>query len=229
MDIISCASTRSSPFLQLNHIFLLERAEIGLEYLTGCMNWAMVFILEISLLDTWRREAEKAHKLSIVELTNRGSQIEERLRGRLANIENQPSTGISLERTLEPPCVQITRIFALSALTYLHVVISGPYPELPEITESVSKTIDAFQSLTDPKLLRQLVWPFCVSGCLALDKQHDIFRQLVSAAEITPSTVGTCFEAFKVIEECWETRTRCSSGCDWATIMNQRGHYILLA
>jgi hypothetical protein len=79
-------------------------------------------------------------------------------------------------------------------MTYLHVAISGAYPELPEIIESVSKTIDAVQSLTDAKLLQNLVWPFCISGCLALDRKHTIFQGLLSAAGITQSTVGTCLE-----------------------------------
>ena len=87
-------------------------------------------------------------------------------------------------------------------MTYLYVVISGAYPELPEVRESVSKTIDAFQSLADPTLLPYLVWPFCISECLALNGQYTIFRDLVSIAGVTQSTIGTCFEAFKIMEEC---------------------------
>jgi hypothetical protein len=49
IDIISCASTRSSPFLGLDNKLILERAGIHLENFTGCKNWAMVFIFEISL------------------------------------------------------------------------------------------------------------------------------------------------------------------------------------
>lgn len=220
MDILSCASTRSSHFLPLDHKLMLERGEINLANLTGCSNWAMVFVFEISLLDKWREEEKKAHNLSLTELTKRGSQIEERLRRRLARIDNEPLPDSSN--------TDITRIFALSAMTYLHVVVSGAYPKLPEIRESVSKTIDALQSLTDPKLLRYVVWPFCISGCLAVDGQQNLFRELVSAAHITQSTVGTCVEAFKIMQECWELRKTGTCSYDWVCFMKSRGEYVLL-
>ena len=125
-------------------------------------------------------------------------------------------------------CTEITKIFALSAMTYLHVVVSGAHPELPEIMASISKTVAAFQRLTDKKMLRNLVWPFCISGCLAREEQHGIFRDLISAAEITQSTIGTCLEAFKIMEECWEARKTCSCNYDWVSVMNKRGQYVLL-
>ena len=107
-DIISCVSTRSSPFLELDHKFLLENAGIHLENLMGCRNWAMIFIFEISLLDKWKKEAEKAQMLSIVELAKRGHQIEERLREKLADSENIPSTGVSLG--IPPKCSPRLRV-----------------------------------------------------------------------------------------------------------------------
>lgn len=232
LDIISCASTRSDHLLQLDHKLLLEHAEINLESITRCRNWAIIVIFEISLLDRWKREAEKAQKLSIVELAKCGGQIEERLRERLADIENKPSIGFSSENnsrtSLAFTYTEVTKIFAFAAMTYLHVVMSGAYPELPEIIESVSKTIDPFQRLSDKRLLRNLVWPFCISGCLALDGQHDIFRDLVSAAEITQSTTGTCFEALKIVEECWDTRKTHLCNCDWYSVMKKWGYYVLL-
>jgi hypothetical protein len=232
IDIIACASTRSSPFLELDFQFMVEGAGIDLEPLTGCRNWTMMIIFEISLLDKWKKEAEEAHKLSVVELTKRGSRIEERLREKLADTEIESDVRSSSGNTSGILSVsdytEITKIFALSAMTYLHVVLSGAYPKLPEIMESVSKTIDAFQSLTDPTLLRNLVWPFCITGCLALEGQQAIFRHLVSAAEVTQSTVGTCFEAFKIMEECWEIRKTCSYNVDWVSVMNKRGHHVLL-
>jgi C6 transcription factor Pro1 len=95
----------------------------------------------------------------------------------------------------------------------LYGTISGTHPELPEIVGSVSKTVAALQRLTDPRLLRNLVWPFCISRCLALEEQYALFRDLFSVAEITQSTVGMCLEAFKIIEECWKIRMTCLGAC----------------
>lgn len=231
-DIISSASTRSTPFLNINHLQVLDTLEISLESLIGCRNSVMALILEISLLDKWKKEAQGAHKLSIVDLAKRGGQIQERLRQELAAIEDIPSAGPSLCNPSgiirAPTHPEISKVFALSAVTYLHVVISGAYPELPEIAESVSETIVAFKSLKDPRLLRSVVWPFCISGCLALEKQHDFFRDLIPRAGITQWATGTCFEAFRIMEECWKARITSSESCDWATTMKQRGYYVLL-
>lgn len=232
-DILSSASTRSPPFLDIDHLQLLNTREIALESLNGCRNSVMAIILDISLLDQWKKEAQGAHKLSVVDLVKRGGQIQERLRQELAAIRDIPLTASSscnpsggMRTPIHP---EISKVFALSAVTYLHVVISGAYPELPEIAESVSETIAAFRSLKDPKLLRSMVWPFCISGCLALEKQYDFFRDFVSRAEITQWTSGTCFEAFQIMEQCWKARITTSESCDWATTMKKRGYHVLLA
>jgi hypothetical protein len=227
MHIITCASTRSSQFLISDHKVLLETGEINLADLIGCSNWAMIFIFKISSLDKWKKEEEDAHRLSLIELTKRGRQIEERLLSRLASIENDLSKRAPVDAHLRPDFIktEITRIFALSAITYLHVVISGAYPDIPDIKRSVSKTIDALRSLPDPKLLQHVVWPYCISGCLAADEQQKIFRELVSLPRITH---GTCLEALSLMEECWRFRKTESSSHDWASIMERRGQYILL-
>jgi hypothetical protein len=228
MHIVTCASTRLSLFLISDHKVLLETGQVNLEDLVGCSNWAMIFIFEISSLDKWKREEGDAHRLSLVELTKRGRHIEERLLSRLASIEDDLSKRAPVDAHLRPDFIktEITRIFALSAITYLHVVISGAYPDIPDIKRSVSKTIDALRSLPDPKLLRHVVWPYCISGCLAADdEQQKVFRELVSLPRITH---GTCLEALSLMEECWRSRKTESSSHDWASIMERRGQYILL-
>jgi hypothetical protein len=234
LDILSCASTGSKPFLNLEHGFMLESGGIHLEELMGCENWAMIIILDISRLDNWKRESERSHKLSIAELAKRGAQIEERLKDKSVEIPVQETTPMRILprntlRFLRSSTTEITNIFALSALTYLHIVISGAYPELPEVGESVANTISAFKALTDPKLLRNLIWPFCVAGCLASEEQQSAFYDLISAAEIDEQTVGTCREAFKIVEECWRIRKKGARNCDWIFVMNSLGDHVLLA
>lgn len=278
MHILTCASTRSSQYLNPDHKLLLETGEINLEDLVGCSNWAMIFIYEISALDKWKKGEEAAHRLSLIELTKRGREIEERLLSRIASIENHcsflssaskaanisapadphhmigPGPGAGVARHHDNMCLikmQITRIFALSEITYLHVVISGAYPDIPDIKRSVSKTLSALQELhrSDPKLLQHVVWPYCISGCLAADDgQQKVFRELVANTRVT---YGTCFEALTVMEECWRARRKGSKNgggggasgigngivtgtgttgecLDWAGVMERRGQFVLL-
>ncbi|GIJ88135.1 hypothetical protein Asppvi_007052 [Aspergillus pseudoviridinutans] len=194
LDIIASASTRQPPFLNIDHAEALRNPCIALESIIGCSNSVMALIFEISLLDRWKEESQAVRKLSIIDLAERGRQIEERLRQELGDMDSLPETGPSLlnrSGALSAPAnADVNRLFALSALIYLHVVISGAHPELPEIADAVSQAIAVFKGLWDPRLLQSvLVWPFCVSGCLALGEQQSFFRDLFSAAEITESTV----------------------------------------
>lgn len=232
-DILSCASTRGTPLLELDHAQALANLGISLESLMGCRSSVMALISEISSLDRWKKESHAARKLSIVDLAKRGGLIEDRLQQELASIKSVNSatgppasshSGIH-SATAHP---QVSQLFALSAIIYLHVVISGAHPELPEIAQTISRTIDVFNRLNEPRLLRSVVWPLCVSGSLALEEHHSFFRDLCSAAEINKYSTGTCFEALTIMEECWEARKTGSYSCDWASIMNKRDRYVLL-
>ena len=232
-DIIYCASTRRPSFLDIDHLHVLKNLSIPMESLTGCRNSIMALVHEVSLLDRWKEDCQAAHRLSIIGLAERGRQIEERLRKELASMGTKLSKGIRVcSHAGVPPAPshpEVSKLFALSALIYLHVVISGAHPELPEIAEAVSQAVSVFQGLHDRRLLKGiLVWPFCVSGCLALQEQQSFFRDLFYSTGATESSIGTCFEAFKIMEECWEARKTRSLSCDWVSIMNRRGYYVLL-
>lgn len=141
LDILSCASTRWTPLLEINHAEVLEMLDISLESILGTQNSILQGILEISLLDRWKRESQAAHKLSIVKLARRSEQIEARLLQELAAPDDSSAMASGKhngEAVANSPPDEISRIFALSAITYLHVVVSGAHPDLPEIASTSS-------------------------------------------------------------------------------------------
>ena len=229
-DIMASASTRSIPTLKLDHQKILRSLQIDLRFLFGCSQRVSGLILDIVHLDDWKQEAQKSSHLSMVELVKRGAKIEENicqhiddLTSPTRNFLTDGSSAISEAQTAE-----VTRIFALSAQTYLHVVISGAHPELPEIAKSVSKTAEALKSLSNPRLLRNVIWPLCVTGCLATESQQSIIREVVSKAGITSSTLGSGWQALQIIEKLWETRKNSSCDYDWVYFMKMRSYDILL-
>ncbi|PVH84637.1 hypothetical protein DL98DRAFT_452656 [Cadophora sp. DSE1049] len=225
LDILWSASTRSPLSPELDHRKILDAFEIELGGLFGCTSRVALFLHDIVHLDNWKKTTEAARKLSMAELVKRGAEIETLLRQEIAQLQG---SGAIPSRNLTASQVDISSIFARSALTYLHIVISGAHPEMPEIEESVSLTLSAFRSMTDPKLLQSLVWPFCVTGCLAVESQQPIFRELIKKADIATPGGGGCLEAVGIIEQCWEMRRTCYHSCDWAFIMNRRGHSSIL-
>lgn len=239
LDILACASTRSTPFLEIDHLQALSQLGITMERMMGCKNPVMALIFEITELDKWKAESQATHKLSIVELAKRGLQIEQRLRQELADLNStqssQPSNHPSMIKSTVSH-IMATKAYALAAIIYLHVVISGPYPELPEIASPVSDAISLFRSTRDnPKLLLNLIWPLCVTGCMATESHQDFFRHLAASfaqktvgGDTSLSPTGTFSEAMKIIEQCWHTRKTLPFDCDWASIMDQSACYVLL-
>jgi hypothetical protein len=232
LDIIASASARSAPILKISHSQVLGTLGVSLESLIGCSNSVIGLILEVSLLDEWKKSAQSANTLSVVDLAKRGEQLHKRLRHELVTLEvgyvGASPLGRSAGYTTAPAISDLSRIYILSAVTYLHVVVSGPHPQVPEIEKSVSETIVAFKRLKDPRLIRHMVWPFCITGCMALERHYDLFRGLASRAGINKWDTGTCFEAIQVMEECWKARITSSKGCDWATAMKLRGAVVFL-
>lgn len=229
MDIMLCASTRSNLSLDLDHKQVLERNEFSPEDLKGCSKAALILILEVSQLDTWKKRADQTRKLSLIELVRRGDQIERCCREELTRLESSTSAAVVLDHDagMTTKSTEVSKIFTLAAITYLHIVISGANPELPEVQRGVADTMAAFQRLTDVKLLRNLIWPLCVTGSMALEGQYGFFLSLVATADATRTCFGTCIEALGIMEECWSTRKKTLDNCDWSSAMNTRDRFVM--
>jgi hypothetical protein len=162
-------------------------------------------------LDTWRRECEKNGKLSIAELAKRASKIEDELEVRLDKMplrRGDRSQKLSGSTHIgDNMSSELISILALSELKYLHIVVSGPHPDLPEIVGSVSRAVHTFEKLSNKDLLQNTVWPFCVTGCMVSEDKQDVFRALISAGSTQRTAFGTFRRACEIVEKCWKTRT----------------------
>lgn len=241
-DFLSCASTHAIPSLPNNESYLSIH-KIRLEKIMGCENWAMILISRISALSAWKSSQQSLGQLSMKELISRGSFIEQELNAGLE--KNKVNIGKPIHYPESPACQRlgvpssksnlvITRVFANAALIYLHTVISGAHPALPEIKESVANGIEAFRMLPSPTLLRNLVWPFCVTGCLAGKECQDFFILEMKIAERGGEWCpGNLWKGWEVVQECWRLREELgdgemAKGVDWADAMKQLGFQILL-
>lgn len=95
----------------------------------------MLLILEASKLDDWKRECEKNRRLSVAELVRRGTKIETDINQGLAILDSHRPSQRQIDSSIatEAQILVVTECFALAALTYIHVVVSGPHPDLPEL------------------------------------------------------------------------------------------------
>jgi len=216
MDVLATTVTGKPPIFEDLYDRLLEGEDrwINTSKVNGVANWVLLLIGKISSLYAWKREAKAEGKLSVIELVSRATRIENEINERLAEMSKVPSPAcVSPENVLYIPLANlwphtryVTQMYASAALTYLHVVVSGPQPELPEIRRNVVNTINTLKERPDPLLVRSMYWPVFITGSMALKGEEDIFRNMMASVGIGPNSIGSGWKMLQVLEQCWSTR-----------------------
>ncbi|KAE9372776.1 hypothetical protein N431DRAFT_376065, partial [Stipitochalara longipes BDJ] len=238
-DVLSCASTGQRPFSNFGDINEDAFIPIQFDKLMGCESWVVHLIAEIATLSKWKRRMEATGTLSTWELVRRVTDIELRLETGLSNVSGRQNELTTMDVTSstissnpsESLIQNITRIFACGALVYLQVIISGPYPALPEIQQGVSRTMAAINALADKELLRNVLWPVCIAGCMATEENESYWRDLISSVSQDRWSFGYPSKVLQIMEECWRLRKRqprTALAVDWMTAMNNLDMKILL-
>jgi C6 transcription factor Pro1 len=245
-DIIASTCMEESPRLQEYHVRLLtnggnsdEKPPLKLEEFIGCENCVMMQIGEIAALDAWKKSIKRAGKLDMMELVARASPIKQALLSNLARLDtavNTPKTNwlglFTLYNDQLPPmpggCTAfVTRVWAHAALLYLSVVVSGWQPGSAAIRENVVRTLALLEQMPAPELLRTMVWPFCVVGCLAEPVEECRFRAMADAL-VPHRLFGAARKALEIMENVWKCRGELSIDTDFAACVCSLGYMSLL-
>ncbi|TGJ82043.1 hypothetical protein E0Z10_g6718 [Xylaria hypoxylon] len=255
IDIVAATAHGEAPRLQKYHAELLQgdSPAIRLGDYVGCESWAMLEIAEVAKLAAWKREQQSNGSISMVELVRQSCAIDKRLRQKLETLKGLPVCRASdiYDPSAYHPVTPYsgfhdmlaasdaqkvlavslhTRIWAQATITYLNVIASGLQPSLPEIQASVQATIELLRALPSPLALRTLIWPFAVTGCLALPEQESFFVELVSNMGAM-QVFGTVKEALTIMQFVWEHKETCCVDpqmWDIATCFSLVGHRSLL-
>jgi len=245
-DIIASTALQEQPRLYEYHRSLLgdidsTDAPINLEVVVGCKNWALQHIGEIAVLDAWKQRCKRAGTLDVMELVHRATAIKESLVAHLTQLETDPpivpKESSSLldvftaenDQQSKTPAGQsslVTRVWAHAALVYLFVVVSGWQPASVDVRYHVGRIVELLtHQISPPALLRTMVWPFCVAGCLAEPAQEAHLRGMVEALQ-PASVFGTVRKALEIMENVW--RNRDAATRDLATCFRSQGDLVLL-
>ncbi|KIJ51428.1 hypothetical protein M422DRAFT_244597 [Sphaerobolus stellatus SS14] len=124
----------------------------------------------------------------------------------------------------------IANAFFEHALLYLSSVVSGHFPAVPEISDSVASVISALQKVdsTDPS--RGLVLIIGMTACLTDNpEQRDYLKQLVETPQ-TDKHMGLRFEMSRWMSAVWRKRDAEKareggrvSGTDWSVVLAEIG------
>jgi C6 transcription factor Pro1 len=217
-DVLASVTTQRSPhFLEaIRAMFDPNRSGICDASLTppqysmmspmGCENHVVWALAETSELSVWKREQSRAGSLSIPELVHKASFIEAYLSPAVAYTE-LPTGTRECSRYLA------SDIFRASARLYLRSVVSGDYPDVPEIRESVEDTLQCIQRIPPGEtgqstiarsVVRSTVFSFFICGALAEESQRHIILERVER-EICES-LGNCSSIRTLLTKLWEER-----------------------
>ncbi|KAH6980772.1 fungal-specific transcription factor domain-containing protein [Ilyonectria sp. MPI-CAGE-AT-0026] len=255
-DIIAGTSLERSPELKIYHRELEQDGPgkvpaVKMEEVIGCETWVLLAIRDIATLGEWKKEQSNNSSWSEADFISRATCIEARLQEGLAQLDDkeipyeressqcsQPDQRLEqmLQRSncaygfypLIPELnTHITRIWAHAAHTYLLVLLLGWQPADPRIRSNTTRMIELFDKISSPTWLRSLVWPFCVSGCLALGQDRDAFRRIGNAMEAFQA-LGTAQEALSIMENVWMKQEVDSTSWDVGACLKSLGHRVLL-
>ena len=217
-DVLASVTTQKSPhFLEaIRAMFDPNRSGICDASLTppqysmmspmGCENHVVWALAETSELSVWKRDQSRAGSLSVPELVHRASFIEAYLTppasyGSLPVDERECSRHLASD------------IFRASARLYLRSVVSGDYPDVLEIKDSVADTLQCIQRIPRSEfehtniarsVVRSTVFSFFICGALSDESQrHIIIEQLERE---TGESVGNCSSIRSLLNKLWEDR-----------------------
>ncbi|KAI9149649.1 Trichothecene biosynthesis transcription regulator TRI10 [Paramyrothecium foliicola] len=217
--VFSCISIGPTASSFADYLYLLDQdGLIQMDQLIGCKNWVLRAILKVGELDQWKRVEQENHRLSLKDLGTRATAIES-----LVETGLREASGSALVDL-------ITSIYATSALTYMHTVVSGLNPNLREVQDSVSATIVLLKQLPDARIAKNLVWPLVVTGCMASRSQEDYFRGLIAVAGTSVRGLRNCCGLSTIWDQSWNMRDliTTTSHMVWEDLINGQGSSTLL-
>ena len=173
----------------------------------GCENHVVWALAETSELSVWKREHSRAGSLSVPELVHKASFIETYLTPP-AMMTDLPYDERACSRQLA------SEIFRASARLYLRSVVSGDYPDVPEIKDSVTDTLEAIRRIPintygttiARSVVRSTVFSFFICGALAEESQRDIIKQQLEREMC--ERVGNCSSIQSLLNRLWDGRPR---------------------
>lgn len=124
-------------------------------------------------------------------------------------------------------CV-VTLIFACTALMYLEISVFGSMKS-HSIDNSIQQVISALKMLPEPAMVRGLIWPLCVAGCMASTvEDQEFFRSLASNGIRDAGAFGNSGEALRILEKSWKFQRSEGRPVDCGKCTRRLGDCVLL-
>ena len=112
----------------------------------------------------------------------------------------------------------LTGAYVASIKVYVHVIVSGAYPDVSDIQDAVDEFIRILRRLTHARVLCRLAWPLCVVASLAENRHEAFFNRIEHGARQEPDFYVGVLRALKIARRCQTLRHESKEGTrtfDW--------------
>jgi hypothetical protein len=131
------------------------------------------------------------------------------------------------ESHADPIITKFNEMWLLSTLVYLYTVMVGWQPHHAEIRGQVMLITRSLSELPKGACLRNLVWPYCIAGCLSSLEDEEKFRHMARRFGAL-QVFGTVKEATEIMEKVWACRDQLDESWDVSKCLQILGHRSLL-
>lgn len=230
LDIISCITTGRSPrLLSVHSDTLSPSSQIRLENIMGCENWVVLQMGRIAALQEYKTQASH----NAADFNNRADTISKELRhhltqGFLDSIRITNSNPAA-PKPVEASPTLVTRIYALGAFIYLHVVASGFQTQTEELSTTVWEAMALLRTLFPANSIHAIVCPLYIIGSVVRsDKDKDFFRIVFSKPPLLVPSLAHRNTILPLLEDIWRMRETSVSGWTWEDSLRLSNHNLLL-
>lgn len=207
---------------QCNHAAILHRWQASDTSFFGCKNWVVVTISQTNQLRRWKALMIEQESLSNALLVSRASQLQRYIATQL--LEH----GTDLQNCDEVEVDIATYISAQAAMIYLHVLMSGPHPDVPEIRYSVENCLPQIEKAVQLGTLPWLAWSTCIIGCMAAKDLRNVYEMSLERMDKLYGVTSGYARALATMRECWRLRDADACPAHWASAMQSLGITSLL-
>lgn len=150
--------------------------------------------------------------LDDTELRTRADDIRHQVECALAHYKletigiSPPDLLFTMNRKLDPPTF-VTRMFAISAFIYLHLVVHG-FRDLELLGQYISEVMDMIQISASEDTLRAVVCPLYITGIVAEQSDQWWFRKIFSTLPLLDPCLGHRQSILASLEKVWNRRQK---------------------
>ena len=220
-DIVAAATLRQIPRLYEYHEQLLgdNDPDIDLEGFIGIKSSVLRYLGEVTVLDAKKQEDQAAGTLDGMALAQQAVMIKSSLTSCLNELQesnrqypkSQTGNRSCLHEFQEPhhshatqqdTCL-VSQAWTHATIIYLITVVSGWQPANAELRDHVEQLVQLLKWQIPPPLIRTVVWPFCVAGCLAGPHQARLLHEIASILQPT-GVFPTVQKSVDIMEWVWQ-------------------------